>query len=58
MNEQHQTKWQRSVSPISVIAAGFTTLCCLGIAAALSFGRAGIVFYGIRESHAIFRGHQ
>lgn len=37
MNEQHQTKWQRAVSPVGVIAAAFTTLCCLGIAAVLSF---------------------
>src|SRR5712691_389424 len=37
MNEQREAKWERAVSPIGVIAAGFTTLCCLGIAAVLSF---------------------
>jgi len=37
MNEQREAKWQRAVSPVAVVAAGFTTLCCLGIAAALSF---------------------
>ncbi len=37
MNDHADPKWERAVSPVGVIAAGFTTLCCLGIAAALSF---------------------
>src|SRR5712692_7054392 len=37
MNDHADLKWERAVSPGGVIAAGFTTLCCLGIAAALSF---------------------
>src|SRR6266853_3591905 len=37
MNEHANPKWERAVSPVGVIAAGFTTLCCLGIAAVLSF---------------------
>jgi MerC mercury resistance protein len=28
--------WQRLVSPVSVVASGFTALCCLGISAAVS----------------------
>ena len=37
MNDQADPKWERAVSPVGVVAAGFTTLCCLGMAAALSF---------------------
>jgi hypothetical protein len=37
MNDRADPKWELAVSPVGVIAAGFTTLCCLGIAAALSF---------------------
>jgi hypothetical protein len=28
--------WQRVVAPVSVVASGFTALCCLGISAAVS----------------------
>ena len=37
MNDQADPRWERAVSPVGLIATGFTTLCCLGIAAALSF---------------------
>jgi hypothetical protein len=37
MNEPADPRWERAVAPVGVIATGFTTLCCLGIAAALSF---------------------
>src|SRR5712691_1938015 len=37
MNAHTNSKWGRAVSPVGVIAASFTTLCCLGIAAVLSF---------------------
>lgn len=37
MNDDADPRWERAVSPVGVVAAGFTTLCCLGIAAVLSF---------------------
>ena len=31
-------RWQRVVAPLGTVAAGFTTLCCLGVSAAVSLG--------------------
>ena len=30
--------WQQAVGPVGTVAAGFTTLCCLGVSAAVSLG--------------------
>ena len=30
--------WQQAVGPLGAVAAGFTTLCCLGVSAAVSLG--------------------
>ena len=30
--------WQRAFAPLGTVAAGFTTLCCLGMSAAVSLG--------------------
>ena len=30
--------WRRAVGPFGTVAAGFTTLCCLGVSAAVSLG--------------------
>lgn len=30
--------WRRAVGPVGTVAAGFTTLCCLGVSAAVSLG--------------------
>ena len=38
--DEPSTSWQRIISLGGVVAAGFTTLCCLGLAAALSFASA------------------
>src|SRR5438876_4683518 len=37
MSDQADPRWEPAVAPVGLIATGFTTLCCLGIAAALSF---------------------
>lgn len=34
--QHHNTIGERVVGPVTVVAAGFTTLCCLGVSAALS----------------------
>src|SRR5712692_4115792 len=37
MNDQADPRWERALALVGVIATGFTTLCCLGIAGSLSF---------------------
>ena len=37
-SEDESGGWRRAVGPVGTVAAGFTTLCCLGVSAAVSLG--------------------